>query len=107
MSIREVVEGRQVQGNDEKLPWAFDFEHGAVTLPLTSPVVVVYDITDGSFTDVTNSTLAAGTPSINNYVVTLPLLQALTATKRYRVECKVTGANGAVEELFCFFDAER
>ena len=96
--IREVKEGIQPQGVDEKIaykitttPWA--------SSP-TSIVVKAYDITvDGTRTDVT-ATVLSGSASVTGDVITLPLLQALTYGKTYRVEVQFTVTGNVFEPFF-------
>jgi hypothetical protein len=96
MISREVVQGRQLQGEDERIaykitttPWA--------PAP-TSPEVVVKDVRD-NYADVSGTTLS-GTPSIFEDVITLPVLHSLTAGKLYRVEVKFTVDNNDFEPYF-------
>ena len=97
--IREVKEGIQIQGVDEKIaykitttPWA--------SSP-TSIVPKVYDVTvDGTRTDVTTTVMPSGSASATGDVITLPLLQALTYGKTYRVEVQFTVSGNVFEPYF-------
>lgn len=97
MISREVVQGKQLMGIDEKIaykltttPWA--------SSP-ASPVVVVKDVL-AEYTDVTTAVMPSGSPSIVGDVITLPILQALTAGKVYRVEVKFTSGGNTFEAYF-------
>lgn len=96
--IREVKEGIQRQGVDEKIAYKITTTPWAASP--TSVVVKAYDITvDGVRTDAT-STVLSGSASVNGDVITLPLLQALTYGKTYRVEVQFTVAGNLFETYF-------
>ncbi len=103
MTIREIIESPQPQGVDEEIvytltttPWGSDPSASAV---------VVFDVTDGAREDVTTTVMPAGSPSESGDVVTLPTLEALTASKKYRVEIQFT-SGGNVFEAFGIILAE-
>ena len=88
---RQVVEGRQGQGEDERVAYSLTTTPWG-TLP-SSPVVKIYDITSGARTDV-SSTCLSGSASVVDNVVLTPLVIALTAGRLYRMEIKfVSGGN--------------
>lgn len=97
MTSREVAEGPQRQGADEKIVYS------VTTTPWGSApsdaVVVVKDTTDGGSTDVSGSVLA-GSVSVNGDVITLPKIQSLTAGHTYRVEIQFVAGNNTFEAYF-------
>lgn len=93
-SIREVIEGVQVQGVDEQIAYQL------TTTPWgASPtsVAVVVKTADGA--DVT-ATVTSGAASVVGDVITLPVIKSLTAGLVYRVEVKFTVSGNVLE---CFF----
>ena len=92
---REVTEGIQYQGEDEKVvytvtttPWGSD---------PSAPVAVLKD-PDGEDVSATNLTGAA---TVSGDIITSPLVHSLTAGELYRMEVLfVTGGR----TLECFFD---
>ena len=97
MSIRDVVEGVQHQGVDEKIAYKI------TTTPWASTPVIVdvmaYDITDGDRTDVT-LTLLTGAASVLGDVITTPIVQPLAVDKLYRIEVKFTSGGNTLEFFF-------
>ena len=93
---REVVEGKQFQGEDESIAYTLDV--GAVGSSPSSVAVVVKDVTAG--TVVTSTVMPTGSPSVAGDVITLPALKLLTAGRLYRVEVKYTIANNILESYF-------
>lgn len=99
MAIREVVEGRLVQGVDEQItytvtttPWG--------SIP-GSIAVKAYDASN-DLLDV-SSTVLSGTASAVGDVITTPLVKALTEGHVYRVEVKFTSGNNVFE---CWFEVQ-
>jgi hypothetical protein len=97
MALREVLEGQQLQGENEKIAYRI------TTTPWgSSPsnvAVVVKDVLD-SYRDVT-STVMPGSPTVSGDVITLPKLIGLTDGRIYRVEVKFDSAGTTFE---CYFD---
>ena len=93
--IREVVEGTQVQGEDEEVIYSVDTSNWGGTP--TSPSVKVYDA-DG--TDVTGDKMPTNSPSVATDTITLSPLKLLTAGVQYRVEVKFTSSGNVLE---CYF----
>lgn len=105
MNGREVLQGQQGQGTDERIAYSI------TTTPWcsspTNPSVVVWDVTvDASGTDVTSTVMPINSPNINGDVITLSLLRALVYGRLYRVEVQFT-SGGNVFECFFFVMAER
>lgn len=101
MSVdREVIEGIQLQGEDEKVTYSF------TTTPWgsspSSPSMVVKD-DDG--TDVTDD-VTSGSISPSDDVITLKPIDSLTAGIRYRVEVQFTAGGGAPFEMYFYIDCE-
>lgn len=103
MSIREVVEGKQTQGEDEEIAYTVN------TQPVGgSPVVNRIQVKDKTqnWKDVTEVTMPDPTSSVAGHVITLPVLKALTRDHGYRVEVLFQSA-GQVLECYVDVDAER
>lgn len=100
--IREVIEGRQTQGEDEQIIYTLTTTPWGSTP--TSPSMVVKDVTGGSSTDV-SADVTSGAMSTSGDVLTLETIQSLTADKIYRVEVLFT-AGGSVFEAYFHIDAE-
>ncbi|MHA2264512.1 MAG: hypothetical protein ACXAEN_19125 [Candidatus Thorarchaeota archaeon] len=101
-NVREVVEGKQYQGEEEQIAYTVDISNWGSTP--TSPSVKAYDIQD-NYNDVSGTVLSGG-PTIAGDVITTPVVQALTAGKEYRIEVKFTLAGNVVEAYF-FIDGQR
>lgn len=97
MISREVVEGAQLQGVDEKITYSL------TTTPWgSSPAsitVVAKDLTSDS-ADVTSAVFPAGSASASGDVITLAPLTALVAGHRYRIEIKFTSGVNIFEAYF-------
>lgn len=96
---RQVKQGRQPQGIEEKIAYTI------TTTPWGgTPVVAAfkaYDITGPrQYDDVTATVFPSGTTSVSGDVITLPLLQALTIDHVYRVECRWTFGGNTLETFF-------
>lgn len=92
-NTREVVEGAQVQGEDESIRYSVDWS--AVGVP-SSPVVVVK--VEGS--DVTTAVMPVNAPIISGSEVILSPLLGLTAGLVYRVEVRVNIGSNVLESYF-------
>lgn len=97
MSIREVVEGVQTQGEDEQIAYAIDTTPWGGTP--TSVTVVVKEVRS-PFTVVTTTVMPTGSASISGDDITLPVLKLLTRNIQYRVEVKFTSLGQILE---CYF----
>lgn len=86
-SKREVAEGEQEVGEDERIAFVIDTANWGGTP--TSPAVVVKDVTAG-WEDVTSTVMPSGSASVDADDITLPLLRDLTKNHEYRVEVKFT-----------------
>jgi len=100
-TVREVSEGRQVQGVDEEIVYTLTTTNWGSDP--SSPSVVVKDLSAAS-ADVT-STVTSGDASASGDVVTLPTIKSLTQDHIYRVEVKFT-CSGSVYEAYFLIDAE-
>ena len=101
MSVREVVEGIQIQGEDEAVTYSVTTTNWA-----SSPsgvTVVVKDVDAG--TDVTGD-VTSGSVSVAGDIITLPEISGLTAGTLYRVEIQFTAGEFAPAECFFFIRAE-
>jgi len=85
------------QGVDEQIIYSV-----TTTAWGTSPASVetkVYDISDGSRTDVT-LTVMTGSATVTGDIISLPVLKLLTARSIYRVEVKFTAGGNVFEPYF-------
>jgi len=101
---REIVESPMEQGKDESISYTL------TTTPWgSSPSTIsclVFDITDGAYTDVTSTVMPTNSPSAVGDVITLSPLKLLTADHQYRVEVKFT-CSGNVFEPYCIIQAAK
>lgn len=96
MSIREVEEGLQLQGVDERISYALDVAN--VESSPSSVSAVVKD--EAGWTDVTSTLMPTNSPSVNGSVITLSPLRDGTADHVYRVEVKYTASGNVIENYF-------
>lgn len=97
--LREVIEGRQYQGEDEVISYTLNTTNN--TAAPTSVSVVVKDITDpDSWVSYTSTAMPTNSPTVNGSVITLSPLKSLTAAKLYRVEVKYTASGNTLEDWF-------
>lgn len=108
MSIREIVEGLQVQGAEEEITRSLTVPASWGT-PTGTPTVKVYSHSEstGAYTDVTSTVMPLGAASVAGQVITLPELKALTEDVLYRVEVKFDTSEGNVLEAFAWVRGER
>ena len=100
MSIREIAEGRQVQGEDEIITYTLTTTNWASD-PTSSSMVVK----DSNGTDVT-ATVATGSTSEAGDVITLKAIGSLVAGESYRVEVQFTVGSGTPWECYFWIDCE-
>ena len=100
MSIREIDEGPQTQGADEKIVYSITTTNWASSP--TSPSMVVKN---SAGVDV-SSTVVSGSISASGNIITLSAISGLTAGERYRVEVRFTAGGGAPFECYFFIDCE-
>ncbi len=100
MSDREVVEGAQLQGEDEKITYSITTTNWASS-PASASMVVKDDDGDDVTDDVTS-----GSITVVSDVITLKPIVGLTAGTRYRVEVQFTAGSGAPFEAYFFIDCE-
>ena len=91
-SVREILEGPQVQGTTEEVTYTLTFP-ASWGVP-TSPTVIVYSVNEstGALTNVTSTVMPTGSASATLQVATLPELKLLTDGVLYCVV--VTVASG-------------
>lgn len=97
---REVSQGVQVQGVDERIVYTLSTTSWASNP--TGVSVVVYDITNGlsTRTVVTATVMPVNNPAVVGDVISLSLLRALTAKHVYRVEVQFTADGNLFEPYF-------
>ena len=100
MSIREVAEGVQTQGADEKITYTVTTTNWA-----SSPGTIVQTVKDEHGNDVT-STVCTGSTSVSGNVITLKAISGLSAGQRYRCEVQFTAGSGAPFECYFWIEAE-
>jgi len=102
MVSREIREGLQLQGKDERIVYSI------TTTPWgSSPadvVVLAYDTSASPWMDVSDVVLD-GTASVNGDVITLPAVQGLTAGHSYRIAVRFA-AGGNIFECYLQIKAE-
>ena len=96
--MRQVREGRQLQGVDEKIIYSVDTTPWG-TGAISNITVKVKDVTD-NFADVT-ATVTTGAASEASGVITLPKIVSLTQGHLYRVEIQYDQNNNTRE---CWFE---
>jgi hypothetical protein len=94
--LREVKEGQQVQGIDEKI--AYEITTTPWGISPTNVSVVVKD-TSNNNADVT-SDVTSGTTTVVGDVITLLFIESLTESRIYRVEVKFTSGSNIFEAYF-------
>ncbi len=94
MISRQVLEGKQVQGEDEKIiysltttPWGANPTNVSVVVKTRQGAIVT-------------PTVMSGSPTVAGDTISLPLLQALTAGQLYRIEIKFTSQGNTFEPYF-------
>jgi hypothetical protein len=92
---REVIEGMQWQGEDERVIYALDVSNVGSS-PTSASVVVK----NSYGKDVTSDVIPANSTTTSGNVITLPSLQNLISGVIYRVEVKYTINTGSVYENF-------
>ena len=100
MSIREVAEGVQYQGADEKITYTITTTNWA-----SSPGTIVQAVKDEFGNDVTSS-VTSGSTSVAGDVITLKAISGLSAGQRYRCEVQFTAGSGAPFECYFWIEAE-
>lgn len=96
---REVREGRQAQSANEKIAYTLTTTPWASTPTVTA--LSAYDITGPrQYDPVTSTVFPTGSSSVAGDVITLPLLQALTAGHVYRVVVQFTSGGNTFEAYF-------
>lgn len=105
MTIREVAEGNQVQGEDESIVYTLTTTGVGSSPTSTSAKIFSYNEVTGAYTDVT-STNMSGSTSVSSDIITLPTISALVPGTAYRVEVQYT-VSGNVVETFFWINAER
>jgi hypothetical protein len=95
-SMREVVEGVQVQGEDEEIAYTLDISDVG-TNPTHITVVAKNTATDQDV----SATVLEGDPSlVSPTLIKLPVLKSLTRAQEYRIEIKFTVMGQVLEHYF-------
>ena len=110
---REINEGLQVQGADEKVAYRLDTSNWSADpdTPSTPSAVsvVIFTVTEVAgvltYTD-TSLTNLDGAAGVAVQYITTPAVEALTAGTLYRVEVKFT-LEGNIFEAYAFIKGER
>lgn len=98
MASREVEQGSQRQGEDERIAYTITTTNWGSS-PLTDISVVAKDTSDDS--DVTSTVFPVNSPSENGSdVISISLMRAITAGTTYRVEVKFTSGGSIFEAHF-------
>jgi hypothetical protein len=102
--VREVIEGKQYQGEDESIAYTLTVTN--VGSNPTSPAATVSSVVGGSYTDVTSTNMPTGSASAVGDVITCPALKLLVAGTLYRVEVKYT-ISGNIYENYFFVEGQK
>ena len=98
---REVVEGIQVQGEDEEIVYSLDTTKWA-----DSPTNVVVEVKDSGGNDVTDEMTTGDPSSPRPGVVLLPTIHSVTAGEEYRVEVRFSASGQVLETWFTILGEE-
>uniref|UniRef100_A0A6M3J4N7 Uncharacterized protein n=1 Tax=viral metagenome TaxID=1070528 RepID=A0A6M3J4N7_9ZZZZ len=101
MSIREVAQGTQTQGEDEGIVYTITTTNWASAPTETSMIVK-----DRNGTNVTATVAPTGSTSVTGDVITLPAISGLAAGQRYRVDVQFTTGGGEPFECYFFIECE-
>ena len=110
---REIREGLQLQGSDERVAYRLDTSNWSLdpTTPGTPSVTsaLIFTVTDLAgvitYTDVTITNMTGATVVANQYI-TLPAVIVLVAGTKYRVEVKFT-LEANIFEAYAYIQGER
>ena len=100
MVSREVTQGTQNQGADEKITYTITTTNWA-----SSPASVSMVVKDANSVDVTSS-VTSGSNSVSGNIITLKPINGLAAGERYKVEVQFTAGSGAPFECYFYIDCE-
>ena len=100
MSIREVAEGRQTQGEDEEIIYTITTTNWA-----SAPTASALAVKDAHDNDVT-TTVTSGAMSEAGDVITLKTIEKLVRDESYRAEVQFTAGSGAPYECYFWIDCE-
>lgn len=99
MTTREIAEGEQEQGSHEEITYTLTTTRWGSSP--TSPEVKVYSVDEdanpNTLTEVTNTIMPSGSPSILGDVISLPKALGMTAGTLYRVDIAFTISNNKLE----------
>lgn len=95
--LREVIEGRQYQGEDETISYTIDVANN--TAAPASLSVAVKEVSN-NYTGVTSTVMPTNSPTASGSVITLSPLTSLTAGKLYRVEVQYSASGNTLEDYF-------
>jgi hypothetical protein len=109
MSIREIAEGLQIVGVDERPIFTLDTENWGGTP--TAVAVTAYTVSSSTgveaYTDVTATAFPVNTPTVVDHVITLsPFVPSTTAGTLMRIEIKFT-SGGSIFEAYAMVEVER
>lgn len=96
MISRQVAEGVQSQGVNERIAYIVDVSHWGSTPSGVS--VQAFDVTAGNYTDVTATNLS-GSASVAGNNITTPTVHSLTAGHMYRVEVLFVVSGNTLEAV--------
>jgi hypothetical protein len=101
MSVREVVEGLQIQGADEAVTYSI-----TTTSWASSPSSPVVEVRDVDAHEAVTGDVTSGAASVAGDIITLPAISGLTADTLYRVDVQFTAGEFAPAECFFYIRAE-
>jgi hypothetical protein len=92
---REVVEGPQIQGEDERIIWTLD-----ITPWGSSPTDMVFVLKDSTGTDVTAAHCTGSPTAVSATLVNTPTIHSLDPGEQYRAELRFTSGGQVMEPFF-------
>ena len=100
---REIVESPLWQGADEEIAYGLTTTNWGSSP--SSPAVVLYSYSGGTYTDV-SSTCLSGSASVSGDVITTPVVKSLEVDTKYRLEIKFT-ISSTVYETWAWINGQR
>jgi len=103
---REITDGQQVQGVDEKIYYQL------ITTPWggspAAPVITGFKKdASGAWVDVTATIFPINTPSVSGDNLVLPRLEGLVEGGEYRIEMRWTHPGGSLIEAYALLSGQR
>ena len=104
MSHREIVQGQQIVGINERPIWKLDVSNWGTTPTVLS--VLCYKWVSDAWVNVTTTCFPFGTVVATGNIITLPIFVPQAIGDSYRVDVRFTLA-GSILEAYALVDVER